>query len=173
MLDKKAYFMKALSKTFTAIPVQMEYKASTTERIFTPKFLLMDRSSAVTSVMRHHLKVNFPNANIDIMQSPEVLPGYDVYFIGEPEDEGLGVGHLMESARRMTSGALVIAMDGAADAGGGPVLTYNKRSPIESKDTRDAIRDYLDTLESRKGKPTGNPLLEFAKSFNRRSKAAQ
>ena len=141
---------------------------------FQPKIIVIDDDSIVTSVIRHHLKTNFPQAVIEVSNEPIVRPGYDIYFL-DNDFGGLPMAKsLLQQVREASPHALVVALSNTLDLevmrdliNGGCNIVYDKRYPADSIEARQVIYNYLAVLEDRHNQVNRPGLIDLANSLKR------
>lgn len=136
------------------------------------RMLILDDDPIVSAVVKHHLRLEFPEVAIDTCAEAEARPGYDVYFLDN--DFGgrqMAVGLLAE-VRNVAPHALIVALSNTLDVdvmsrmmNGGCNAIYNKRDLSASSEARDVISTYLSIVSMQRSRAEGNSVSNVMSSM--------
>lgn len=145
---------------------------TTSESNFRPKILVVDDDPVVTRVIGQHLRVTFPDCEVNVSNKPEILPGYNVYFIDNDFDGQHMAKVLLEQARQLAPHSLVVALSSTLTMEDLQILVnlgcnavYSKQSPHKSEDAKEVVRQYLTILKERQLSHGPNGFLELLRSI--------
>ena len=126
------------------------------QKRFRPTILILDDDPVVTRVIGQHLKVTFPECDVSVSNKPEVIPGFNVYFIDNDFDGKHLAKDLLSQVRQLAPHALVVALsstltmdDLQALVNRGCNAVYSKQNPHRSEEAKEVIRQYISVLQER------------------------
>jgi DNA-binding NtrC family response regulator len=146
--------------------------SKTTKTSYRPRILILDDDAVVGKIMKSHLELEFPEAEIEVNQRAVVQLGFDVYFLDNDFGGELMALSLLNSVRRVAPQALVVALSNTLDVkvmteliNAGCNAVYNKRDLFGSEAARRIIRSYFDVLSEEQKAQGGFRILSLVRSM--------